>query len=984
MTSPLTPMDALRYGLRALEETSRAEASVPAPARTDALVFAPHPLLRPPQRDGAALSLRLFSGGPDDAAAFVLRDSDALTLAPVPARAAAFFEAHAAALAAGDDDDLVVGFPLVSFLQAGQRRTAPLLFWSGARATWRLGDAPWALPPGARAGAEVAPPTALVLRAPAAEDDEAPFELHAGLWRQLLDVDGPALTALAHAGRAGVGALVRAAVRTLDPGPGGEPDDDDDASSDAAPPTADDVRALVHAVRARASARLSLQAHPHALAMLLPRGDPTSGLRSELGVLLREPAPRGGPLAVLLGATPAAGREAPLWTHGASPPTGSQLAAARALEGSTDLVALCGPPGCGKTTLIHHLAAQAIVDRALDQTWVKPPPAETPWSLVVTSTNNAAVDNALAPFVASHALPVGLRLGNRRALAELAAPALRAALDALRADDEATLPEARAAFEAGARAVRKFLRAAAARRDEGKGRRREIERLRARDEALRTLLAVPVPELPDEVFEEVSAARVHDVCESLRAHAHAATLVAPTHLAGAGASPSRARDKWRKANAQRGKVIRPLLERLGLPAPFGDLSEGEDIVAALARQHAAMERTLGLLEAIEQAARRPAWAREHDRVGAELAALERAELAAAPEPPPPDPSLVEAALAVRDAWARAHRGVLAPRLEEALAVITGERSPARGRGLAALLSSVAGLFPVAGCTLLSLRGSFALEPGVIDRLVVDEAGQCAPVYTVAALARARRALVTGDVAQLPPVYTLDDRLDDRLARGLDAAATGPFRMGASATTSAQAVAEARAAAPRALVEHFRSQPEIVALASRWSGHALDVRTAPRSLAGVSRRLSRPVRVVDVRGRGERAPEGIVNEAECARVVALVAGLVADGVAARDVAVLTPFVGQSARIERELLRLGLARADGVLVRTVHRLQGGERRVVVFSVAATEPKHLRWLAGRPHLLHVAASRAQDHLVVFLDAERAAREPLLGPLIELAGRG
>ena len=89
-------------------------------------------------------------------------------------------------------------------------------------------------------------------------------------------------------------------------------------------------------------------------------------------------------------------------------------------------------------------------------------------------------------------------------------------------------------------------------------------------------------------------------------------------------------------------------------------------------------------------------------------------------------------------------------------------------------------------------------------------------------------------------------------------------------------------------------------------------------------------------------------------------------------------------ERELLRLGLVRADGVLVRTVHKLQGGERRVVVFSVAATEPKHLRWLAGRPHLLHVAASRAQDHLVVFLDAERAAREPLLGPLIELAGRG
>ncbi|MDB4929261.1 MAG: helicase, partial [Myxococcaceae bacterium] len=339
------------------------------------------------------------------------------------------------------------------------------------------------------------------------------------------------------------------------------------------------------------------------------------------------------------------------------------------------------------------------------------------------------------------------------------------------------------------------------------------------------------------------------------------------------------------------------------------------------------------------------------------------------------------ALAVRDAWARAHRAQLLPRLVEALDIVTEERFVARARGLAEALAGVSAVFPVAGCTLLSLRGSFALDPGVIDRLVVDEAGQCAPVYTVAALARARRALVTGDVAQLPPVYTLDDRVDARLARGLDDEATAPFRMGASATTSAQAVAEQRAAEPRSLVEHFRSQPAIVALASSWSGYALDVRTPPRSLAGVSRRLSRPVIVVDVRGDGGRAPEGVVNEAEAARVVAAVAALVADGVDPRDVAVLTPFVGQSARIERMLLAQGLVHERGVLVRTVHKLQGGERRVVVFSVTATAPKHLRWLAARPHLLHVATSRAQDHLVVFLDVERARSEPLLGPLIALA---
>ncbi|MEI8258319.1 MAG: C-terminal helicase domain-containing protein, partial [Deltaproteobacteria bacterium] len=216
----------------------------------------------------------------------------------------------------------------------------------------------------------------------------------------------------------------------------------------------------------------------------------------------------------------------------------------------------------------------------------------------------------------------------------------------------------------------------------------------------------------------------------------------------------------------------------------------------------------------------------------------------------------------------------------------------------------------------------------------------------------------------------------------DPEATGLFRMGASATTSAQAVAERRASTRLSLVEHFRSQPAIVALASSWSGYSLDVRTPVRSLSDLSSHLNAPVRVLDVRGQGVRASEGVINLAEAARVCLLVEALVADGVSAHDIAVLTPFVGQSVCIERELQRRGLVR-DGVLVSTVHKLQGGERRVVIFSLTATAQRHLRWLTARPHLLHVATSRAQDHLVVFLDAERARGEPMLQSLVDAAGR-
>ena len=241
-------------------------------------------------------------------------------------------------------------------------------------------------------------------------------------------------------------------------------------------------------------------------------------------------------------------------------------------------------------------------------------------------------------------------------------------------------------------------------------------------------------------------------------------------------------------------------------------------------------------------------------------------------------------------------------------------------------------------------------------------------------------MLTGDIAQLPPVYTLDPRVDERLASGLDEAAVAPFRMSAVSTSSAQAVAEPRARTRLSLTEHFRSQHEIVALASRWSGYALDVRTRPRSLADVSPRLEAPVMAFAVRGIGARAAEGVVNEAEAARAIELVTELVADGIAPSDIAVLTPFVGQSVRIERELVTRGLLAKGGVLVSTVHRLQGGERRVVVFSVAATERRHLRWLGERPHLLHVATSRAQDHLVVLLDPDAAARESALAPLREV----
>jgi len=959
-------LDPLRYGLRALDEMAREQASVAPPPRVASATFAPHPILRRSAPNGAALSLRLFSEAADDATAFVLGGATALRLDPVPPRAAALFEAHATVMATTEDDTMTLGFPLVTFVHQGASRAAPLFSLGGARARWRAGDQAWELPPGARDGAPMPAPTALEL----VLEDDATYAIHGGVWFTLFGLDGGAVARIGRASARGLGALVRAAAHALAAGGEADDGDDDDDTGDdgpvAAEVTSDDLGALCEAAARRAHASRGLRCFPHGLLMLPPRGDPTSALRTDLRALLDEPSPKRGPLAVYLGATPAASRPAPVWSCGSIAPTPSQLAAARALEGSSDLVAVCGPPGCGKTALLHVVAAQAVVACALGPVWREAPGRAAPWPLVVTSTNNAAVDHALAPFVLAPAVPLGLRLGSRRTLAEVTVGALAASLAAL-SGPAPKLADARAAFEALAKPVRARQKehAAATKAREAREARRGAQEARAKE--LRALVARAAGKPPRNVPLPV----VREAERALEEHLAASEKLVRLHLEGKKASVTRAREKWARANELRAPRILPALAALGLDVPFGPLVE-DDPRADIARQHAALAATLAALAEARDLLAAPGAEDELRALAAELARPPAEEALAAPEP-----ALYEAALALRAAWAREHHVELGRRLSAALAAAGEGRAKGRAKPLSHALHDLAVLFPIAGCTLLSMRTAFPLEDDVIDRLVVDEAAQCAPVYAAPALARAKRVMLTGDTAQLPPVYTLDPRTDRRLGEGLDAARIAPFGMAADAITSAQAVAEPRAGARLALVEHFRSQAPIVALASRFSGYTLDVRTAPRSLRDVSPRLAAAVVAVPVVGRGERAPEGVVNLEEAAYAVDLVEALVRDGVAPADVAVLTPFVGQCVRIEQELGARGLVQRRGVLVSTVHRLQGGERRVVVFSVTATAPRHLRWLAARPHLLHVATSRAQDHLVVLVDPSAADREPALAPL-------
>jgi hypothetical protein len=234
----------------------------------------------------------------------------------------------------------------------------------------------------------------------------------------------------------------------------------------------------------------------------------------------------------------------------------------------------------------------------------------------------------------------------------------------------------------------------------------------------------------------------------------------------------------------------------------------------------------------------------------------------------------------------------------------------------------------------------------------------------------------------PPVYTLDDRVDARLARGLDDGRDGALphgRLGHDlGAGGGRGAGVGAAVAGGALPLAARDR----ALASAWSGYTLDVRTPPRSLAQVSPRLSRAVRGgatwrawgSGAGGRGQRgggrAGGGAGGGARGRRR----GGARRGGADALRGAERAHRAGAAAAGAR-------ARRGGCWCARCTSSRGRAAGGGVF-VTATEPKHLRWLASRPHLLHVATSRAQDHLVVLLDTACAQREPSLRPLLGTRG--
>ncbi|MFV8607195.1 AAA domain-containing protein [Ralstonia pseudosolanacearum] len=687
------------------------------------------------------------------------------------------------------------------------------------------------------------------------------------------------------------------------------------------------------------------------------------------------------------------------------------------LAGDTaDVLAVDGPPGTGKTTLLLSAIATAWVDAALRG-------AEPP-IVVATSTNNQAVLNILRAFAEVVERPgpfsgrwlgqiesYGLYLPSKskEAVREhfpvhaMKGMGKQAVYDAQAHETEAGLQAARAAFLAHAqrafpalpglslgRATTALQAELARQADTVKNAVAALQRLSdaAADEPVSSACVAAMQARADAVLADLRTG-----CETTRQRVDGLKQV---------------RSRWQRHCAE-APWWQSLLATLGVGQPRArrDLAFWADaeiahgaLIGTQFRQRADWDAVdaalITLLDAAETGHGEAL--RALDAGQAFKAALGEAVATLRQVVPEPGDLTLEAVQAALDVGPRYTAFKVATHYWEARYLAEVEDQLARFAGMDDSKSPekllrhyrrLAKLFPCFVATLYTLPHRFNgyladTKPlyNAIDLLIVDEAGQVPPEIGVPSFALARRALVVGDIDQIKPIWAVPRALDlANAARHGAVPAMGeaePFLASGLAASAGSLMQLAQRATPFAkypkrgrgmfLCEHRRCWPEIISICNRLAYQGL---LLPRREEG-PRRILPSVGYVHLPGVATRNGKSRSNPVEASAIAKWLAqrrasietAFAADGKTfGQLVAVVTPFSAQARQVRRMLER-ELGKDHGVTVGTVHALQGAERRIVIFSPTyglGTTPGRTFFDAD-PSILNVAISRAQDAFLIF----------------------
>lgn len=302
------------------------------------------------------------------------------------------------------------------------------------------------------------------------------------------------------------------------------------------------------------------------------------------------------------------------------------------------------------------------------------------------------------------------------------------------------------------------------------------------------------------------------------------------------------------------------------------------------------------------------------------------------------------------------------------------RKELREREEAATLESLkAADVVLATNTGASSDGPLKLLPdGHFDVAVIDECSQALEASCWIPLLRARRCILAGDHKQLPPTT-----VSHKAARA-----------GLSLSLMERLAQEHGAGLVRTLTVQYRMHHAIM----QWASDALyhGQLTAHPSVAGhllrdlpgvaATEDTGVPLLLVDTAGCGlfeleEEDEQSKGNPGEVLLVSLHIQALLAAGVQASDIAVITPY-----NLQVDLLRKSLSHRHPKLeIKSVDGFQGREKEAVVLSFVRSNRKGEVGFLAEDRRINVAVTRARRHVAVVCDSHTVNNHAFLKTLVD-----
>jgi hypothetical protein len=276
----------------------------------------------------------------------------------------------------------------------------------------------------------------------------------------------------------------------------------------------------------------------------------------------------------------------------------------------------------------------------------------------------------------------------------------------------------------------------------------------------------------------------------------------------------------------------------------------------------------------------------------------------------------------------------------------------------------------------------------VDLLIIDEAGQVLPEVAGASFSLAKRALIVGDVKQIEPIWSIPRSVDiGNLIHhgGLPASFIEDdlkFLEGLGKTSSsgnvmsiAQSVSRYHydPELPRGmfLYHHRRSYDEIVAFSNAicYKNKLIPMRGPRKKNADLLPAMG----YMDIAGLCKTKASGTRYNTTEANAIALWINQNKAELEDRYekpiteiIGIVTPFAGQVDTLRSTLRKIGVdTNSDAAMtIGTVHSLQGAERDIIIFSPTYSKDNDGKFIDASPSMLNVAVSRARDSFLVFGD--------------------